>query len=157
MKETSPDATVADLGERALIERIRVRVPPPPDWVEIGIGDDAAVLAPDRNAFDVLTTDALVEGVHFDRAFVPPRAIGHRALAANLSDLASMGARARAMLLSLALPGSLPLADFDAIVDGVLAVAAAHEVALVGGNIARSPGPLVIDITALGSAQKRRV
>jgi thiamine-monophosphate kinase len=153
---TSEPVTVADLGERALIERIRMRVPAPPDWVAVGIGDDAAVLAPERNAFDVVTTDALVEGVHFDRAFVPPRAVGHRALAANLSDLAAMGARPRAAVLSLALPDALPVGDFDELVDGVLTLASIYGVALVGGNIARSPGPLLVDITALGSAQKRR-
>ena len=125
--------------------------------MRVGIGDDAAVLAPDRNAFDVVTTDSLVEGVHFDRRFVPARAIGYRGLAANLSDLAAMGARPRAALLSLALPDSLAVGDFDGIVDGVLAVATRYQVALVGGNIARSPGPLVVDITALGSAQERRI
>ncbi len=148
--------TVADLGERALIERIRARVPPPPDWVLVGIGDDAAVLEDDRNSAQVVTTDALVEGVHFDRSFVPPAAVGHRALAANLSDLAAMGARPRAALLSLALPETLPVGDFDALVDGVLGMAARYRVALVGGNIARSPGPLVVDITALGSVHRRR-
>ena len=57
-----------------------------------------------RGALEVLTTDSLVEGVHFDHAFVPPRAIGQRALAANVSDLAAMGATPRGLLLSLALP-----------------------------------------------------
>ncbi len=149
--------TVADVGERALIDRIRSQVPPPPDWVTVGIGDDAAVLAPERNAEQVVTTDALVEGVHFDRAFVPPRAIGHRGLAANLSDLAAMGARPRAALLSLGLPDHLPVADFDELIAGLLGLASAYGVALVGGNIARSPGPLLVDITALGTARKRRI
>lgn len=148
---------VADFGERALIERIAARVPPAPGWVHIAIGDDAAVLEPERNALDVVTTDALIEGVHFDRAFVPARAIGYRALAANLSDLAAMGARPRAALLSLGLPGSLPVGDFDAILDGLLALASRWNVALVGGNIAASPGPLIVDITALGSARPRRI
>ncbi len=58
----------------------------------VGIGDDAAVVVPERNRLEVLSVDALVEGVHFDRAFTPPAAIGHRALAVNLSDLAAMGA-----------------------------------------------------------------
>jgi thiamine-monophosphate kinase len=154
---STTNASVAELGERALIERIRTRVPAPPDWVRVGIGDDAAVIAPDRNGFDVVTTDSLVEGVNFDRRFVPAPAVGFRGLAANLSDLAAMGARPRAALLSLALPDSLPIRDFDGLIDGVLAVAARHEVALVGGNIARSPGPLIVDITAIGSAQERRI
>jgi thiamine-monophosphate kinase len=110
-----------------------------------------------RNALEVLTTDALVEGVHFDRAFTPPRAIGHRALAVNLSDLAAMGAAPRAALLSFVLPPALPLADFEAMIDGFMALAAAHGVALIGGNITRSPGPLLLDVTAIGTARRRRV
>ena len=89
-----------------MIERITGRLTMP-SWVVVGPGDDAAVVEPARGAFDVLTTDAQVEGVHFDRRFVPPDAIGHRALAVNLSDLAAMGAEPRAALLSLALPGGL--------------------------------------------------
>ena len=103
-----PPATVADLTERELIARIQCGLPPAPDWMLVGIGDDAAVVEPERNRVEVLTVDALVEGIHFDRAFVPADAIGYRALAVNLSDLAAMGASPRAALLSLALPGGLP-------------------------------------------------
>ena len=78
-----------------------------PPWVVVGPGDDAAVIAPERGALDVLTTDALVEGVHFDRRSSRPTRSGHRALAVNLSDLAAMGARPRAALLSLVLPDAL--------------------------------------------------
>jgi len=150
-------SSVADVGERALIARVRDRVPPEPGWVAIGLGDDAAVLLPERNALEVVTTDALVEGVHFQRAFTPAAAIGRRALAVNLSDLAAMGAAPRAALLSLVLPPGLPLPDFDSIVDGFMALASAHGVALVGGNLTRSPGPLVVDVTAMGTVRPRRV
>jgi thiamine-monophosphate kinase len=148
--------TVADVGEHELIARIRARIAPPP-WVVVGPGDDAAVLEPEPRALQLLTTDALVEGVHFDRRFCPAAAIGHKALAVNLSDLAAMGGAPRAALLSLALPGDLPAADAEAIVDGLLALAARFKVALVGGNITRSPGPLVVDVTALGTVGRRRV
>ena len=151
-----PTLTVADIGERALIARIKARVSMP-SWVVIGPGDDAAVIQPERGTYEVLTTDAQVEGVHFDRRFVPPDAIGHRALAVNLSDLAAMGASPRAALLSLALPPSLDVADFEQLVDGVLTVAASHRVTLIGGNITQTPGPLTVDITAIGSARPRRV
>ena len=153
----STPSSVADVGEHALIARVRERVPPVPDWVAVGLGDDAAVVEPARNALEVVTTDALVEGVHFDRAFTPPGAIGHRALAVNLSDLAAMGAAPRAALLSFALPPTLPLADFEAVVDGFMALAAAHGVVLIGGNITRSPGPLMVDVTAIGAVRRRRV
>ena len=77
---------------------------------------------------EVITVDALVEGVHFDRRFTPPAAIGHRALAVNLSDLAAMGAEPRWALLSLALPPALPCADFDGMIDGLAALARRHRV-----------------------------
>ena len=96
--------TVAELGELALIERIRARIPPAPPYVIVGIGDDAAVMEPERNALEVITTDSQVEGVHFDQAFVSAADIGHKALAVNLSDLAAMGALPRVALLALVLP-----------------------------------------------------
>ena len=156
MDGTVSDRTVSEIGEHALILRITARLAMPP-WVTIGPGDDAAVVEPERGALDVLTTDAQVDGVHFDTAFVPPEAIGHRALAVNLSDLAAMGARPRAALLSFVLPGDLAGSTVDAIVDGLLALAATHHVALVGGNITRSPGPLMLDVTAIGSVKPRRI
>jgi thiamine-monophosphate kinase len=150
-----PSGLVSELGERALIERITSRLGMP-SWVVVGPGDDAAVIEPERGAFDVLTTDSQVEGVHFDRRYVPPDAIGHRALAVNLSDLAAMGSKPRAILLSLALPDSLDVAFVDRMLDGMLALAARHQVAVIGGNITRSPGGLVVDITAIGSVRPRR-
>ena len=147
---------VADCAERELIARIRRQLPPAPDWVLVGVGDDAAVVEPARNRAEVLTVDALVDGVHFDRAFVPPDAIGHRALAVNLSDLAAMGAAPRLALLSMALPPALPLADFDAIVGGFAALAVRHRLHVVGGNLTRTPGPLTIDVTVMGTVKRRQ-
>ena len=149
-------STIADCTERELIARIRRQLPEAPAWLLVGIGDDAAVVEPERNRVEVLTVDALVEGVHFDRAFVPPDAIGHRALAVNLSDLAAMGATPRLALLSMALPAQLPLDDFDAIVAGFAALAAQHRLHVVGGNLTRSPGPLMIDVTVMGTVKRRQ-
>jgi thiamine-monophosphate kinase len=153
----APGAVLADRSERELIARIQRRLPPPPDWMAVGIGDDAAVVEPERNRLDVLSVDALVEGVHFDRAFTPPDAIGHRALAVNLSDLAAMGASPRLCLLSFVLPGGWPVADFEAMLDGLLSLAARHRMHVAGGNLARSPGPLVIDITVSGTIKRRQI
>jgi thiamine-monophosphate kinase len=152
-----PQTCIADLTETEIVARIATRLPPNPDWLVVGIGDDAAVVETERNRLCVLSVDALVEGVHFDRAFTPPSAIGHRALAANLSDLAAMGARPRLALLSLALPESLLVADFDEIVGGLITLASAHRIVLAGGNLTRTGGPLVIDITVTGSAKRRQL
>lgn len=149
--------TVADIGEHAIIERIRQRVPPGAARVVVGIGDDAAVVEPDRGALTVVTTDALVEGIHFDRGFSTPADAGHKALAANLSDLAAMGAAPRQALLSLSLPATCRVADVDALIDALLALAARYRTTLVGGDVTGSPGPLIVGVTAFGSARRRRV
>jgi thiamine-monophosphate kinase len=148
---------VSDTGERALVERIRRRLPPAPSQLLVGIGDDAAVAAPDRGALQVLTTDALVEGVHFDRRFSTPADIGYKALAVNISDVASMGGAARFALLSLMLPPGTPVADVDGLIDGLMELASASRVALAGGNITRSPGPLILDVTLVGSVKPRKI
>jgi thiamine-monophosphate kinase len=147
--------TVSDLSERDLIARVRSRLPPPPPWLVVGIGDDAAVIEPERNRLDVLSVDAMVDQVHFDRRFTPPDAIGYRALAVNVSDLAAMGASPRFALLSMALPPALPIDDFDAIVTGFVRGASRYRLQVVGGNLTRTPGPLVIDVTAAGSVKRR--
>ena len=156
VRDLTSRAVVGDVSEAALIARIRAALPPAPAWMIVGIGDDAAVVAPERNRLDVLTVDAVVEGVHFDRRFTPPAAIGHRALAVNLSDLAAMGATPRVALVSLVLPAALPLDDFDAMIGGLTALAARYRVHVAGGNITRSPGPLVVDVTAIGFVKPRR-
>jgi thiamine-monophosphate kinase len=85
-------STVAQAGERALIARLRERFRGPRADVVVGIGDDAAVVEPPRGRQQALTTDTLVEGVHFDLRFCRPGDVGHKALAVNVSDLAAMGA-----------------------------------------------------------------
>ena len=149
--------TVGDFTEGELIARIERGFPPPPPWMPVGIGDDAAVVEPERNRLQVLSVDALVEGVHFDRAFTPPAAIGHRALAVNLSDLAAMGAAPRLCLLSLVLPPAWPVDEFDQMIGGFSALAARNGVHMAGGNLTRSPGPLVIDVTVSGGLKRRQV
>jgi thiamine-monophosphate kinase len=148
--------TVSDLTESELIERIRRLLPPAPNWLVVGIGDDAAVVAPARNRLEVLTVDAIVEGVHFDRTFTPPAAVGHRALAVNLSDLAAMGAEPRLALLSFALPADYACADFDGLVTALAALAGQHGVHVAGGNLTRSPGPLMIDVMLAGAVKPRQ-
>jgi thiamine-monophosphate kinase len=144
-------------GERDLIAEIRARVPAPPPWLVVGIGDDAAVARPERGALEILTTDGVIEGIHFDRRFSTPYDIGWKALAVNLSDIAAMGGTPRLALLSLSLPADLARDEVHALVDGFLALAADARVTLAGGNITRSPGPLMVDVTVTGFARARQV
>lgn len=152
--------TVSELGERAVLARIQAKLSTtgrPAASLVIAIGDDAAVVAPTRNAYTVLTTDALVEGVHFERRFSSPADIGYRALAVNLSDLAAMGAEPRWALLSLLLPDEMPVDEVEHLVGAMADLGSGYGCQIIGGNLTRSPGPLVVDVTAIGEARPRRV
>jgi thiamine-monophosphate kinase len=154
---TSPGNPGRLPDERTLIRHLRARLPAQPASLHIGPGDDAAVIVPERGAFQVLTTDVLVEGIHFDRRWSSLADIGHKALAVNLSDLAAMGAAPSHALLSLVLPGDTSLEELDALLDGFLELASAQKVSLAGGNLSRSPGPLMVDVTAVGYVRPRRI
>jgi thiamine-monophosphate kinase len=151
-----PSNTRDRLSEHDLIDAIRARVSNPP-WLTIGIGDDAAVARPERGALEILTTDALVESIHFDRRLSAPADIGWKALAVNLSDIAAMGGAPRLALLSLGIPDAMDATEIHELLDGFLALAAEVRVALAGGNVTRSPGPLVVDVTVTGFARPRHV
>ena len=138
-------------GEFDLIARIRARVATRADVV-LGIGDDAALLAPPPGRQLVVTADTLNDGVHFPRG-TSPADVGWKALAVNLSDLASMGAEPAWCTLSLSLPQSDP-AWIEGFLDGFLDLAEQHGIALVGGDTTR--GPLSIAVTAMGLVEPGR-
>ena len=133
--------------ERALIDAMVARVPHPPDGLS-GPGDDAARVAagPDR----VVTTDLMVEGTHFVRAH-PPGWLGWKLLAVNLSDVAAMGATPEGFTVSAALPSEAPMAWWEALAGGVGELARQTGALLVGGDVVRSCGPVMLSVTAWGT------
>jgi thiamine-monophosphate kinase len=131
------------MGEFELIERHFQR---PVRRAVLGVGDDCALVAPDPGMQLAVSTDMLVEGRHF-LATVPPARLGHKALAVNLSDLAACGAEPLAFTLALALPRA-DEAFVEPFARGLLALADAHGIELVGGDT--TAGPLAISITVFG-------
>lgn len=146
-----------DLGEFGLIDRIArlAGAHAPRPGVVVGIGDDAAVLRPPAGEDLVVTTDAAVEGVHFRLDQETPRTAGRRALVANLSDLAAMGAHPLGFVFALALPHTTPVAVPLGLVRGLLDMARRHGCPLVGGNVSRA-GEISATITALGAVARGR-
>ena len=138
------------LTEDALIETVLALVPghTPPH----GAGDDAAVLTTTPWP-RVITTDVLIEGTHFVRAH-PAEALGYKALAVNLSDVAAMGAAPEAFLLSAALPADVPGRWWEAFCRGLGACARDAGVYVAGGDTVKSPGPVSLSITAWGSGAR---
>ena len=104
----------------------------------------------------MLTTDAHVEGVHFDRRYSTLRDAGYRALAVNVSDIAAMGGTSRTALVSLMLPAATSVDEVDALASGLGAMAREAGVGVAGGNVTRTPGPLTIDITVIGTVGPRK-
>jgi thiamine-monophosphate kinase len=142
------------LGEFELIERLARVLPLEGEGVILGLGDDAAVVAPPRGEELVLTVDEVVEHVHFDRRFTPGD-VGWKALAVNLSDLAAMGARPLWALVALAFPRDEPAARILGVARGIAACARRHGLAVLGGNVSRAPA-LSLSITAVGAVRPGR-
>lgn len=118
-----------------------------------GPGDDAAVLPRPHTALCV-STDAVVEGVHFTRKHFSPEDIGHKALAVNLSDLAAMGAKPAWALCALGLPHRFSANELERLGQGMAALARAHQVSLVGGNVTSSP-VLSLTLTVAGTLDRK--
>lgn len=139
----------AALGEFGLIEALRRRAKVGGhSWAE-AIGDDAAILRPRSGQELAMTADALVEGVHFRWETTDGRALAHKTLAVNLSDLAAMGAKPKGFLLSLALPPIAVPERLDGFVSGLLAASKRFACPLVGGDIVASPA-WMLSVTAVG-------
>lgn len=148
----SDPGTVADLGEFGLIARITAGRELSPGTL-LGPGDDAAVLAA-ADGRVVVTTDVLVEGVHFRLDWSTPHQVGRKAVAANLADVAAMGAVPTALVVGLAVPGRTPISTVDGLAAGMWAEAAQAGVGIVGGDVVSSE-QLVVAVTALGDLQGR--
>jgi thiamine-monophosphate kinase len=145
-------------GELRIIDRIRARTSPS-NAVRLGIGDDCAILKPTPGHEILVTTDFSLEDRHFRRQWHSSTSVGHRTLARGLSDLAAMGAKPLAAFLSLAMPKSIARNPrwLDGFLDGLLALAAAHNVPLAGGDTSQSPAEAILaDIILIGSAPNGR-
>lgn len=145
-------ARVSGIGEFGLIGKIIARLSFGPTTL-LGPGDDAAVVAaPDGRV--AASTDVLVDGRHFRRDWSSARDVGHRAAAANLADIAAMGATPTALLVALCMPADLETGWAEELADGLAAEAATVGASVVGGDMSASP-TLTVAVTALGDLEGR--
>ncbi|MEV7972294.1 thiamine-phosphate kinase [Cellulomonas sp. NPDC089187] len=144
--------TVAELGEERLLARI-LPLLPTGDHTLIGPGDDAAVVATPDGRF-VVSTDVLVEGRHFRSDWSDGRAVGRRAAAQNLADVAAMGARPTALVVSLVIPGTLPVSWVEGLAQGLAEVAGPVGAGVVGGDLSGGDA-VVVAVTVHGDLDGR--
>jgi thiamine-monophosphate kinase len=145
-------------GERGFVEFLRARSRPSFPALRLGIGDDAAILRPTPGFETLLTSDLLIEKVHFDLRTTSPWELGAKAVAASLSDIAAMGGLPRAFLVSLAVPRRRGIAKafFESLYSGMRAWGSSFGADLAGGDTSHSPSGLMIDILMLGEVEKKR-
>jgi thiamine-monophosphate kinase len=143
--------TLSDMGERELLKALAEIARGESPSLALGIGDDAALWAPEPGMQVAISQDALVEGVDFRRSWITPRQLGMRALAVALSDLAGMGARPAWCAATLCAPASTSAEDVMEIQRGLCAAAAAAGCVVAGGDVSAIDGPLVIDVSVGGT------
>ncbi len=142
---------LSELGEFELIDSIAEKVTITQESTIKGIGDDAAIMDY-KNMKTVVSTDMLVEGVHFDLSYVPLKHLGYKAVAVNLSDIFAMNAIPEQITVSLALSNRFSKEAVDELYDGILNACKTYSVDLVGGDTTSAVSGLVISVTAIGSA-----
>ncbi len=149
-------AEISSIGEFGLIERIR-RAAPSAASLRVGIGDDCAAQAPVPAELLLTTTDMLIEEVHFRRAWTDLHRLGRKSVSVNISDIAAMGGAPKTLFLALGLPSAMTVAEVDEFAAGFLEAAAEYGAVLAGGDTCRSPGPLLICVTAQGAVPEMQL
>lgn len=147
---------ISQLGEFGLIDRISNKFTLANSTSVKGIGDDAAVIDA-GNDYLLLSTDMLVEGIHFDLSYTPLQHLGYKAVAVNVSDIAAMNGRAEQITVSIAISNRFSIEAMDAFYQGIHSACANYGVDLAGGDTTSSTSGLVISITAVGRVAKDKV
>tara|TARA_R110002049_G_scaffold90686_2_gene227150 strand:+ start:71991 stop:73031 length:1041 start_codon:yes stop_codon:yes gene_type:complete len=143
---------LSDLGEFGLIEHLTKNFKISHASTLKGIGDDAAVLKFDNKKI-VLTTDLLVEGVHFDLSYMPLKHLGYKAVVVNLSDVCAMNGKATQITVSIAVSNRFPLEALEALYEGIETAAKIYDVDIIGGDTTSSTTGLLISVTAIGEVE----
>ena len=144
---------IKNIGEFGLIDRIAKK--PKDKKIIVGIGDDAAVFQTSKS-FQVLTTDCLVEGDHFNRDWFSPKQIGMKAIEINVSDIAAMGAKPKYVLVSIALPIELDVDFVEELYEGMWNTCNRYDIEIIGGNMTHCE-KIVISITLTGEVTKKNL
>lgn len=148
---------LADLGEFGLIDHLTKNIQTIHPETLRGIGDDAAVIDLGNEACQVVSTDLLIEGVHFDLTYMPLKHLGYKSVAINVSDVCAMNAIPKQITVSIAVSNRFSLEALEELYAGIKAACADYKVDIIGGDTTSSQSGLMISITILGAATKEKV
>jgi thiamine-monophosphate kinase len=155
MSEKTTD--ISDLGEFGLIDQLTKNFELKNENSLVGVGDDAAVIQVSEDTVQLISTDMLVEGIHFNLMYMPLKHLGYKAVAVNVSDICAMNGTAQQITVSLAVSSRFPLEALEELYEGIHLACTNYGVDLVGGDTTSSTSGLVINVTVLGTAKKEDV
>lgn len=148
---------ISELGEFGLIDRLTSDIKPTNASTLLGAGDDCAILGYDGTTHQLVTTDLLLEGIHFDLVYTPLRHLGYKAVMVNLSDVYAMNGTPRQITVSLGIDKRLQVEDIEELYAGMRLACERHKVDLVGGDTSSSVTGLTISITCIGEAPEKDI
>ena len=148
---------VSELGEFGLIDHITKSYKCKNKSSLMGVGDDAAVLNFSEDKFQLVSTDMLVEGVHFDLSYSPLKHLGYKAVAVNVSDICAMNGTATQITVSLAISNRFPVEAIEELYSGIYLACEKYNVDLVGGDTTSSTSGLVLSISVVGEVDKKKI
>jgi thiamine-monophosphate kinase len=155
MSEKTTD--ISDLGEFGLIDQLTKNFELKNENSLVGVGDDAAAIQVSEDTVQLISTDMLVEGIHFNLMYMPLKHLGYKAVAVNVSDICAMNGTAQQITVSLAVSSRFPLEALEELYEGIHLACTNYGVDLVGGDTTSSTSGLVINVTVLGTAKKEDV
>ncbi len=156
MFEKKNNTSLSEIGEFGLIEHLTKKFPLIHPTTQKGIGDDAAVMNFTKGQ-TVVTTDLLIEGIHFDLSYVPLKHLGYKSIMVNLSDVYAMNANPTQITVSIAVSNRFPMEALEELYAGIELACKNYKIDLVGGDTSSSKTGLIISVTAMGQAQKEKI
>ena len=157
ISESKGPVSIEQLGEFGLIKHLTDPFTTVQKSTLKSVGDDAAVIDNGNGKVTLVTTDMLLEGIHFDLMYMPLKHLGYKAVAVNISDICAMNGEAKQITVSIGLSSKYTLAAVEELYDGIRAACKNYNVDLVGGDTTSSKQGLILSITAIGEAEKEKV
>lgn len=147
---------ISNMGEFGLINRLTNSFKSSRSETILGVGDDAAVWKPAEGLIPVVSTDLLIEGVHFDLSYMPLRHLGYKSVVVNISDIFAMNAEPTGITVSIAISNRFPVEAMDEFYQGVKQACETYGLDLLGGDTSSAPQGLVISVTAIGQVEEEK-
>ena len=155
MNEEKKQVNLKDLGEFGLIDRITKKIKTYQKNTRLGPGDDAAVISSKKNI--LVSSDMLVEGIHFDMSFTPLKHLGYKSVVVNISDIYAMNAKPTQITVNLGISSKYTIEAIDELYDGILLACEKYKVDIIGGDITSCITGLTISITAIGEGNENEI